>query len=257
MLDIKIHVLHGKQFHVIRGPLLIPCVIGRDRAHSRQLLPERRLRLRDIRYPASPRSGPPSPGRTPPPGDSGLGLRRRPGLVLLRAHRDPLGPLALRHQPEHRRRHHDALLPGRAGPASSAIQKSKNTRDKLAATAVGGAVGGVVCSPPYMLGRFGILMLGWPLRVLAGRHPDHHRGDTADGRHQRGEGGEVLRQARRPTRRQWRHRTPRRESGVSHGDRRKGRLPRDEGVGQAVHHVEPGRQVGSRPYRADTTAGSV
>ena len=28
MLDIKIHVLHGKQFHVIRGPLLIPCVLA-------------------------------------------------------------------------------------------------------------------------------------------------------------------------------------------------------------------------------------
>ena len=41
------------------------------------------------------------------------------------------------------------------------IEKSKNTRDKLAATAVGGAVGAVVCSPPYMLGRLGILMLGW------------------------------------------------------------------------------------------------
>ena len=26
MLDIKLHVLHGKQFHVIRGPILIPCV---------------------------------------------------------------------------------------------------------------------------------------------------------------------------------------------------------------------------------------
>ena len=32
----------------------------------------------------------------------------------------------------------------------------------LAASAVGGAVGAVVCSPPYMLGRLGILMLGWP-----------------------------------------------------------------------------------------------
>ena len=28
MLDIKLHVLHGKQFHVIRGPLLIPCILG-------------------------------------------------------------------------------------------------------------------------------------------------------------------------------------------------------------------------------------
>ena len=41
------------------------------------------------------------------------------------------------------------------------IEKAKNSRDKLAATAVGGAVGAVVCSPPYMLGRLGILMLGW------------------------------------------------------------------------------------------------
>jgi hypothetical protein len=41
-------------------------------------------------------------------------------------------------------------------------KKARSRRDTLAATAVGGAVGGVVCSPPYMLGRLGILMLGWP-----------------------------------------------------------------------------------------------
>ena len=40
-------------------------------------------------------------------------------------------------------------------------KKGRSRRDKLAATAVGGAVGAVVCSPPYALGRFGILMLGW------------------------------------------------------------------------------------------------
>jgi hypothetical protein len=32
-------------------------------------------------------------------------------------------------------------------------------RDKLAATAVGGAIGVVVCTPPYLLGRVGVLML--------------------------------------------------------------------------------------------------
>jgi hypothetical protein len=41
-------------------------------------------------------------------------------------------------------------------------KKAKSRRDTLAASAVGGAVGAVVCSPPYMLGRVGILMLGWP-----------------------------------------------------------------------------------------------
>ena len=33
-------------------------------------------------------------------------------------------------------------------------------RDKLAASAVGGIVGAVVCTPPYLLGRLGLLMLG-------------------------------------------------------------------------------------------------
>jgi hypothetical protein len=33
-------------------------------------------------------------------------------------------------------------------------------RDKLAATAVGGALGALICTPPYLLGRIGILLLG-------------------------------------------------------------------------------------------------
>lgn len=40
-------------------------------------------------------------------------------------------------------------------------KKGRSRRDKLAAAAVGGAVGAVICSPPYTLGRLGILMLGW------------------------------------------------------------------------------------------------
>jgi hypothetical protein len=40
-------------------------------------------------------------------------------------------------------------------------KKTRSRRDKLAATAVGGAVGAVVCSPPYFFARLGILMLGW------------------------------------------------------------------------------------------------
>ena len=40
------------------------------------------------------------------------------------------------------------------------IKTTHSRRDKLTATVVGGAVGGVICSPPYLLGRLGILMLG-------------------------------------------------------------------------------------------------
>ena len=37
---------------------------------------------------------------------------------------------------------------------------SYSKRDKLAATAVGGVIGAVVCTPPYVLGRVGLIMLG-------------------------------------------------------------------------------------------------
>ncbi len=36
----------------------------------------------------------------------------------------------------------------------------QSKRDKLTATAVGGAIGAVICTPPYALGRVGLLMLG-------------------------------------------------------------------------------------------------
>jgi hypothetical protein len=40
------------------------------------------------------------------------------------------------------------------------VTTTYSKRDKLTATAVGGAIGGVVCTPPYVLGRVGLLMLG-------------------------------------------------------------------------------------------------
>jgi hypothetical protein len=48
------------------------------------------------------------------------------------------------------------------------IKTTHSTRDKLTATVVGGAVGGVVCTPPYLLGRIGILMLGSKVLFIPG-----------------------------------------------------------------------------------------
>ena len=78
---------------------------GGHRPHGGQLLPQRRLRLRHLQ--AGPARDPPRlrAGQQPPPGDPALGLPHRLRPRLLLPHRDPLGPLALRHQPEHRRRH--------------------------------------------------------------------------------------------------------------------------------------------------------
>jgi hypothetical protein len=48
------------------------------------------------------------------------------------------------------------------------IKSDRSRRDKLTATAVGAAIGGVVCSPPYALGRVAIILLGsHTFRVLA------------------------------------------------------------------------------------------
>ena len=40
------------------------------------------------------------------------------------------------------------------------MRTTGSKRDKLTLTAVGGAISAVVCTPPYALGRIGLLMLG-------------------------------------------------------------------------------------------------
>jgi hypothetical protein len=41
------------------------------------------------------------------------------------------------------------------------IRPTGSRRDKLAATAVGGALGALICTPPYLIARIGILLLGF------------------------------------------------------------------------------------------------
>jgi hypothetical protein len=48
------------------------------------------------------------------------------------------------------------------------IKTTRSRRDKLTATVVGAAVGGVICTPPYLLGRIGVLMLGWKWLLVPG-----------------------------------------------------------------------------------------
>jgi hypothetical protein len=50
------------------------------------------------------------------------------------------------------------------------IKTIRSRRDKLTASVVGATIGAVICTPPYILGRVGLLMLGtkalWPLGVI-------------------------------------------------------------------------------------------
>lgn len=50
------------------------------------------------------------------------------------------------------------------------VRPRGSRRDKLAASAVGGALGALICTPPYLLGRLGVLLLGsnvlFPLGIV-------------------------------------------------------------------------------------------
>jgi uncharacterized membrane protein len=48
------------------------------------------------------------------------------------------------------------------------IERTHSRRDRLAASALGAALSVTVCTPPYLLGRLGILMLGSPVLLIPG-----------------------------------------------------------------------------------------
>jgi hypothetical protein len=47
-------------------------------------------------------------------------------------------------------------------------QPAQSRRDKVATTALGGVLSAIVCTPPYLLGRLGILMLGTSVLFIPG-----------------------------------------------------------------------------------------
>jgi hypothetical protein len=168
MLDLKIHVLRGRSFHVIRGPLLIPIwilIIALTMAS---------LFLNGVFAFAIAR-----------PGNAEI----RPAVEDARDHLAPilgwgaiLGvPLAFATTvaPRYPRPWFGISLsivvaammlcyvavPARLIGGRPPV---RSRRDKLASSAVGGALSATVCTPPYLLGRLGILMLGSKVLLIPG-----------------------------------------------------------------------------------------
>jgi hypothetical protein len=162
MLDIKLHVLHGKQFHVIRGPLLIPCIAAVVALTAASFYLNAVFAF-TISVPGPPKIRP-------------AFSRAKQHIRTVLAWGCTIGAaLAFSALITTRWGHWPFVISQSivvgimmlcyiAVPARivGVEKKAASRRDALAATAVGGAVGAVVCSPPYMLGRLGILMLGWP-----------------------------------------------------------------------------------------------
>jgi uncharacterized membrane protein len=159
MYDLKAHVLHGKSFHVLTGPVVIPLVLGIAVITAAGFYLNAVFAFAII-----------APGRP----------QIRPAFTQARSHLlIVLGSGAI-----------VGLLLGlstvvvtRWGPPWFAlslgivvglmmvcyvavpsrligIKPVQSKRDKLTASAVGGAIGAVICTPPYALGRIGLILLG-------------------------------------------------------------------------------------------------
>jgi hypothetical protein len=145
MLDLKAHTLKGRSFDVLRGPLLIPLVLLIAAITGASYW------LNAVFAFAIAKPGPPE---------------IRPAFVEARAHRRVIWAWGLAIGvclgvstlvfPRWGRWWFAVSLSLVVG----AMMVTYSKRDKLSATAVGGAIGAVVCTPPYVLGRIGLLLLG-------------------------------------------------------------------------------------------------
>lgn len=160
MFDLKVHTLHGKSFNVLRGPVLIPLgllIVAITVASfllnsvfafaiSRPGRPEVRPAVTQARQQPRPMIV------------SGVvvGLLLAFATLVVTRWGRPWFTISL------------GIVVGLMMVCYVAIPSrvvgikapNQSRRDKLAATAVGGALSVTVCTPPYLLGRLGLLMIG-------------------------------------------------------------------------------------------------
>ena len=167
MFDLKAHVLHGRSFHVLTGPVVIPPVLAVAAITAASFY------LNAVFAYAISGEGPPV---------------IRPAFIRARAHRViVLGSgfvvgfllgLSVIVVTRWGRPWFTLALSAVVGimmicyvavPARLiGMKTTQPRRDKLAASALGGIVGAVVCTPPYLLGRLGLIMLGSSALLIPG-----------------------------------------------------------------------------------------
>jgi hypothetical protein len=167
MYDLKAHVLQGKSFHVLRGPVLIPIGLAIVAITIASFFLNATFAMAIAR-----------PGRP----------EIHPALAQARHHLAPIvtsgaivgGALAFATIVATRwSSHWFALSLGIvvgvmmiayvALPARLiGVKPDQSPRDKLTTSVLGGILGATVCTPPYLLGRAGILMLGSKVLFVPG-----------------------------------------------------------------------------------------
>ena len=159
MFDLKAHVLHGKSFHVLTGPVVIPIVLAVAAITAASFF------LNAVFAFAIASEGPPAIRPAFAQARSHLavvlgwgaavgiclGLATvvfvRWGLLWFGLSLSIVVAVMMVCY---------VAVPARL----VGVKTTSSKRDKLTASAVGGAIGAVVCTPPYVLGRVGLLMVG-------------------------------------------------------------------------------------------------
>ncbi len=167
MLDLKVHVFHGRSFHTLRGVTLVLAVMGVMAVTAASFFLNAVFAFAIVR-PGRPQIKPAfgqARSHAPVVLASGAVVGLMLGVSTLYVSRFGdwwfafalsivIGVMMLAY----------VSLPSRLIGMKSAY----STTDKVKATAVGGAIGGLVCAPPYALGRLGVLMLGSHLLFIPG-----------------------------------------------------------------------------------------
>ena len=167
MLDLKAHVLHGKSFNVLTGPIVIPIILAVAAitaasfylnavfafAIARPGLPQIRPAFTQARSHLGTVLG----------WGTAVGICLGLSTVVLTRWRLLWFALSLSIVVA------VMMVSYVAVPARLiGMRTTYSKRDKLTATAVGGVVGAVVCTPPYVLGRVGLIMLGSKSLLIPG-----------------------------------------------------------------------------------------
>ena len=167
MMDFKAHVFHGKSFHPLQGWVLIAAIVAVAAITAASFFLNAVFAFA-IARPGRPEIG---PGFTQARSHAAIVLGSGAIIGLM------LGTAALYADRWGHRWFTLSMsvvlaimmvayvsVPSRL----IGMKTTYSTADKLKATVVGGAIGAVVCSPPYALGRIGILMLGSRLLFIPG-----------------------------------------------------------------------------------------
>jgi hypothetical protein len=167
MFDLKLHVLHDRTFHVIRGPILIPIIllIAAITAAAFFLNAVFALAVTRGHKPDLPAAVAEAKYRRAPILISGavVGIALGVATTVVTRWGRPwfgiclsvvVGVMMLCY----------VAVPARL----MGLRSTASRRDKLITAILGGALGATICAPPYLLGRVGILMLGSKALLIPG-----------------------------------------------------------------------------------------